>query len=132
MVIINRETDYAIRILRSIKHGQIRNVSSICDEQSIKKPFAYKIIKRLNDNGLIEVERGKMGGISLLCNPDETSLYDIMNALDNTSYVNECFRPGYDCEYACKGQMCKTHSRLANLQENVDKALSEVKLRDLI
>ncbi|MFR6642313.1 MAG: hypothetical protein ACLUQN_02000 [Megasphaera sp.] len=42
-MIITRETDYAIRILRALADWEQKNIREISDEQMIPLQFAYKI-----------------------------------------------------------------------------------------
>ena len=46
-MLITRETDYALRLVRSLADGERRSVSQLSDEEQIPKAFAYKIIKKL-------------------------------------------------------------------------------------
>lgn len=50
-MIITRETDYAIRILRSLADLQLKNIREISDEQLVPRQFAYKISKKLERAG---------------------------------------------------------------------------------
>lgn len=61
-MIITRETDYAIRILRSLADWEQKNIREISDEQLIPRQFAYKISKKLEQAGYIEIIRGAQGG----------------------------------------------------------------------
>ena len=45
-MVITRETDYALRILRSLLDGELHTVGSIAQEELLPQPFAYKIIKK--------------------------------------------------------------------------------------
>ena len=65
-MIITRETDYAIRILRSLADLQLKNIREISDEQMIPRQFAYKISKKLERAGFIEIIRGAQGGYAAL------------------------------------------------------------------
>lgn len=130
MTLINRETDYAIRILRALADEDIRNVNNICSEQDITSHFAYKIIKKLEKAGLVSIERGKQGGVRKAVSFEDVSLYDLMNALGNIHYVNDCFKTGHNCEYS-QNNRCRTHEALASLQQKIDEELKKVRLYDL-
>ena len=41
-VIITRETEYAVRILRSLVNLNIKNIREISDEQAIPRQFALR------------------------------------------------------------------------------------------
>lgn len=131
MALINRETDYAIRILRSVSDGKLRSITDICIEQEFTKPFAYKIVKKLEKAGFVGIVRGKQGGVKLDCDLDKKSLYDIMAAVDNVQYINDCFKPGYKCEFSGNGK-CGVHNNLKNLQDTMDRELKACRMTDLI
>lgn len=131
MSLINRESDYAIRILRVLSKKEICSIPQICEEQVIGKPFAYKISKKLEKAGLIGVKRGINGGLFLACDLSKTSLWDVLNALDNIQYVNDCFENGYKCECS-NGDLCRTHHKLIALQESINTQLKATLLSDIL
>lgn len=80
-MIITRETDYAIRILRSLADLQLKNIREISDEQLVPRQFAYKISKKLERAGFIEIIRGAQGGCRLT-----RDLHDITSWTSLTSW----------------------------------------------
>ena len=46
-MLISRETDYSIRILRSLGSGEKLTADELCQKELLPKQFAYKILKRL-------------------------------------------------------------------------------------
>ena len=62
-MIITRETDYALRILRALLDGQLHTVGQIAQEELLPQSFAYKILRKLDKAGLIQVVRGTAGSI---------------------------------------------------------------------
>ena len=50
-VLITRETDYALRVLRALSEGEQLTAGDISEQQMVPKPFAYKIIKKLSKAG---------------------------------------------------------------------------------
>lgn len=44
-MLISRETDYALRILRALSDGKKRSIEEICSLEATPKQFAYRIIK---------------------------------------------------------------------------------------
>ena len=46
-MLISRETDYALRILRALSDGKKRSIEEICSLEATPKQFAYRIIKKL-------------------------------------------------------------------------------------
>lgn len=131
MSLINRETDYAIRILRALSSGELCTIPRVCEEQFIAKPFAYKISKKLEKAGLIGIKRGSNGGLFLDCDIKKTSLWDVMSAVENVQYINDCFEEGYKCE-CCTHKPCRTHGRLASLQNRIYDEIKNCALADII
>ena len=43
-MIITRETDYALRILRSLLDGELHTVGQIAQDEFLPQSFAYKIL----------------------------------------------------------------------------------------
>ena len=50
-MIMTRETDYAVRILRALSCGERMTVRQVCDLELVPVQFAYKILKKLEKQG---------------------------------------------------------------------------------
>ncbi len=61
-MLITRETDYALRILRALSGGEQMTVAAIAQDQQVPQQFAYKILKKLSKGGLVSIARGAEGG----------------------------------------------------------------------
>lgn len=46
-MLLTRENDYAIRMLRAMKDGEKHTMKDICQEEEIPEAFAYKIVRKL-------------------------------------------------------------------------------------
>ena len=80
-MIITRETDYALRILRALMDGQLHTVGELARGELLPQPFAYKIIKKLCKAGLVQITRGAAGGCRLSADLSQVTLYDLLLAL---------------------------------------------------
>ena len=80
-MVITRETDYALRILRALLDGKLHTAGQIAQDELLPQAFAYKILKKLEKAGLVEVVRGTAGGCRLSADLIGTSLYDLMKAI---------------------------------------------------
>ena len=89
---MTRESDYAVRIMRALSHGSLKTVREICGEEAIPTQFAYKILKKLSNAGLIQIIRGAAGGYKLDKDLHDVSLLDIMHAIGEKGVVNACIR----------------------------------------
>ena len=52
-MLITRETDYALRILRSLAQGSCLTVGELAEKETLPLKFTYKIIKKLEKAGII-------------------------------------------------------------------------------
>lgn len=51
---ITRESDYAMRVVRALMGETRLSVSEICEREAITAPFAYKILKKLQNAGIVK------------------------------------------------------------------------------
>ena len=118
-MIITKETDYALRILRVLLDGEKHSVAEMSETELIPNQFAYQILRKLSAGNLVRVSRGALGGCALSCALDATSLSDLME-------------PGYECRWQDKHGRCAIHCQLAALQQKQDEAFRAVSLRRLL
>ena len=131
-MLLSRETDYALRILQSLLGGERKSVGEISKEELIPQQFAYMIIKKLSNAGLVDITRGVEGGCKLIADLEQVSLYDLMTATDGSCEVNNCMVPGYQCERRNKNGGCATHLKLLAVQRRLDNELRACSLKSLL
>lgn len=120
-MLITRETDYALRILRALSSGKCLTVGELSEQESLPQNFAYKIAKKLEKAGFIKILRGTNGGCHLEADLKNVSLYDLSGAMEENPRLTSCMNPGYQCEWkAAHGGNCTVHIQLAKLQRKVD------------
>lgn len=132
-MLITREADYAIRMLRGLTDGEIHPVKSLCETEEIPWKFAYKILKKLKDAGLVESLSGVHGGCRLKADLNKVTLLDLLNAVEGRQYLNDCLRPGYECSWEQRNsRQCSVCRELAKIQNHLDKELAGYTIRQLI
>jgi len=132
VVLITRETDYALRILQNLLTGEKKPVGDICKEELIPQQFAYKIIKKLSHAGLVEITRGVDGGCRLSSDLEKTSLYDLMVIMDGGYEINACMHSDYACPRREKNGSCLLHMQLAAIQTRLNDELRSNSLMTLL
>lgn len=131
-MLITRECDYAVRVVRALVDGRRMSVGEICEKEFITAPFAYKILKKLQKAGIVKGFRGVHGGYSLNRVAKELTLYDVYTAIDPEFFIIDCLEPGYQC--TCDGsgnQICTVHRELQRVQKELCKMLQEKNLEDI-
>lgn len=101
-MIITKETDYALRILRVLLDGEKHSVAEMSETELIPNQFAYQILRKLSAGNLVRVSRGALGGCALSCDLDATSLYDLMGVVGERGILCACMEPGYECRWQDK------------------------------
>lgn len=131
-MLITRESDYALRIIRSLSGGGNKKAARICAEQKIPQQFAYKIIRKLKSAGIINVARGTDGGCSLAADLEEVSLYDLLMAVDGKTSVNSCMEPNYSCSWKEEHSGCSINCQLSGLQDRFDSELKCISISSMM
>ena len=121
-MLITRETDYALRILRALAPGSCLTVGEIAEKESLPHKFTYKIMKKLEKAGIIRIIRGVNGGCQLDTDLHGVSLYDLVNAVEANARLAACMTADYQCEWRDKnGSPCNVHGQLAKVQLAIDR-----------
>jgi len=95
MLKINRQTDYAVRVVLALaKRGEGARLSSmdIQREMLIPKSFMSRIVAQLSRGGLISTFAGRDGGISLPCDPSQITLKDVVELFEGPVLLSECMQ----------------------------------------
>ena len=131
-MVITRETDYALRILRALLDSELHTIGEIAETELLPQPFAYKIIKKLSGAGMVQVIRGSAGGCRLVGDLSKLSLYDLMLVTGERSDLTACMDSHYACPWRESHGGCTIHCKLAQIQENLDQELKANNLMDLL
>ena len=132
-MLITRECDYAVRVIRALSGEERLSVNDICEREEITAPFAYKILKKLQKAKIVRGYRGVHGGYSLKKSVSEITLLDVYLAIDPGMYIIECMNPKKKC---CRDEKldggCEVHQELLRIQERLQDMLSERSLQEIL
>ena len=97
---INKIADYASVILVNLSHATAvsQSASDISGRTQIAHPTVSKILKLLNDAGLVVSQRGVNGGYLLARDPGAITLAQVMAAVDNSACLTGCSGTTPNCE----------------------------------
>ena len=132
-MLITRETDYALRILRALEDGEKKSIEEICRKEATPKQFMYRIVKKLEKMGWVSIFHGAKGGCCLVVDLETVNLYELMEGMNADKIVSECLIPGYECnrKEICE-DICYIHIGFANIQKRIDEELKSYTIRRLI
>ena len=129
-MLLTKECDYAIRMVRALKDGDKLKAHEICERESIPEAFAYKILKKLEKAGIVKVVRGLRGGCVLLKNPGELYLYDIILAAEPDFAVTRCVYE--ECLRNTPEEPCAVHNEMLRIQKVLEKELKQHTLAEIL
>ncbi len=84
---ISTRVEYGLIALTDIviysENGSSVSAPDISKRQNISHKYLEHILLLLRQAGFISAQKGLKGGYTLACNPDEVSLSEVIDALDN-------------------------------------------------
>mgnify|MGYP003609665776 CR=1 FL=1 len=129
-MLITKRSDYALRICRALKDGRTHNVREICENEGVPKAFAYKIIREMEQNGIVNSERGNKGGYFLKKSLDELTMYDIIKVTEEDIAIVHCMKD--ECERNTNDIPCKMHVEMERIQGVLESQLKDKTISDIL
>jgi Rrf2 family protein len=132
MLKLNRETDYAIRVILALAKyppGSIIPSQSIRDEMNLPEALSIQIISHLAHQNILKTYPGRKGGIQLAISPEKVTLHDIVEIMEGPIILSECLEEDHHCDLS---PSCPVQKRWIKLQFKVVKELREINFQDLI
>ncbi len=132
MLRINRQTDYALRIILYLaKHpeGTRFPSSRIQKEMLIPPALSPRIVAELAHAEYIITYPGRDGGIELAQNPEDVSMWDIVNLFEGPIHLSECLVDGQACPFENE---CPVHKHWNPLYDVIRRELESVTFKDLV
>lgn len=130
-MLITREMDYAVRVVRALKDGTKVSASEVSKKEHLPQAITYKVLNSLLKSKLIGSMRGVNGGYYLKCDLSNTTLYDICVALGEDMSITECVREGYDCINNRCGE-CILNKEFNRIQSSLNRELQMTTLDKLL
>lgn len=129
---ITRAAEYAIRgvlYLCSQPEGSVCLLNEISEKQGIPSSFLSKIFQNLAKGGMVSSFRGTGGGFTLIKDPTEITLLDVVEAVEGEICLNVCLTNGSVCE---NRPTCPVHSVWCDAQEHLVTLLRSRNFADLV
>jgi Rrf2 family protein len=133
MLKINRQTDYAVRVVLSLAiKGQAARISSsvIQREMQIPKAFMARIVAQLAQAGLVLTFPGRDGGLSLPCPPEDINLLQVVEAFEGRLLLSDCLQPNGedDCPFV---ERCPVRSKWGRVQLAMAREMASIQFNEL-
>jgi Rrf2 family iron-sulfur cluster assembly transcriptional regulator len=105
-------------------------LADIATRQEISLSYLEQLFARLRRRGLVQSARGPGGGYRLSRSAADTSIADIVHAVDEPLRATRCAEQGRGC--MLKGERCLTHDLWEHLGDRIEDYLASVSLADVI
>ncbi|MCE5271796.1 Rrf2 family transcriptional regulator [bacterium] len=115
---ISQTGQYALRALSFLgaqDNGRYHLVQEMGRELDIPAQYLSKILHNLVRVGLLESQRGRMGGFRLKLRPEQVTLFDILDALEDLGRFEHCILGTAPCNNRSRcpmdGMWCEVRER---------------------
>ena len=105
-------------------------LAEIATRQEISLSYLEQLFARLRRKGLVQSARGPGGGYRLTRTAAETSIAEIVLAVDEPLRATRCGEQGKGC--MLKGERCLTHDLWDDLGHRIEDYLASVSLADVL
>jgi len=111
------------------KDERLVSVKEISDSMDLSFDFLSKTLQALLRTGIVVSQKGVRGGYKLARKPENISLYDIIDSLEEKKAIVECLEPGGEsCE---KAEVCTIKDPLSVLQTKIDKLFLDTSIAEI-
>ena len=86
-------TDYSLRVLLyvALKGDETATISEIAEAYGVSRNHLVKVVHHLGKLGYLETTRGRTGGIALALDPADINVGEVVEAVEPTMELVECF-----------------------------------------
>ena len=134
MLKINRQTDYAVRVVLALaKRGEDIRLSTaeIQQEMLIPPALMTRIVAQLAREGLVNTYPGRDGGLMLPRPASQITLKDVVEAFEGPILLSECLQAKGedDCPFRTN---CPVRSKWGRVQVAMLREMASITFEDLV
>ena len=129
---LTRGSDYGLRGMVYMARqpvGQVCLVSQVAAAEDLPESYLAKIFQDLARNRLLMSHRGAKGGFSLVNEPEEVNLLEIIEAVEGPIALAPCLDVREGCE---RIEICEIYEALDSAQAQMTLVLKNTTLADLV
>ena len=125
----SQTVEYALRAMVYLAdHDRPRTTTQIAEVTHVPVSYLAKVLQSLSRAGLVRSLRGLHGGFTLARDPDEVTIWDVVESVDPIRRIHFC-PLGLQSH---KNVLCPLHRRLDQALESVEDAFKSCTLADLL
>src|SRR5215475_8566101 len=126
---LSRTAEYALRAIVWLSDHPESSVTgqAIAAATQVPPDYLAKVMQCLVRAGLVEAQRGKKGGFSLMSAPDQITILDVVNAVEPVRRIRSC-----PLGLAGHESLCPLHRSLDDIAGQLERAYGAIRLADLM
>jgi Rrf2 family protein len=128
---LTRAADYAVRVMIHLvgRAGEGRvSLPAVAAATGAPESFLSKVLQALTRAGLLISQRGQTGGFEVSPRGRESSMRDVIEAVDGPIHLNICLTSGTAC---LRQSWCPAHPVWVRAQEAMLGVLEAARIEDL-
>ena len=132
MIKLSKMTDYAVVILAEMAShdSALLSATGLSEKTSLPEPTVSKILKLLTKKEIISSKRGINGGYSLIKEPENINMAEVITALDGPIALTACVEQSDQC---CSHEVnCKIKGQWNPVNVAMQQALEKVTLAQMM
>jgi Rrf2 family transcriptional regulator, nitric oxide-sensitive transcriptional repressor len=127
--LLTQSVEYALRaVVYLAREGEPRTTAQVAEATQVPAAYLSKVLQGLSRAGIVKSQRGIGGGMTLLPQPADLTILDVVNAVDPLQRIETC--PLGLLEHGVK--LCALHRRLDNAMRSVEDAFRKSTLADVL
>jgi len=127
---LSTTAEYALRIMIALTESPEESLTSaqIARATGVPGDYTVKVLQMLARAELLEAQRGRGGGFRLLCEPDRTTLLDVVGAIDPVAPPSKC-PLGLK---AHESRLCPLHQCIEDARVQLENGLRSMTLQKVV
>jgi len=130
MKLLSDASEYALRgvVWLAQREGQTFKLREIAAGTKAAPGYLIKVLQNLSKAGILSAQRGSMGGFSLIREPGDLSVLEIINAVDPIERIRTC-PLGLKSHGTC---LCPMHKQIDDAMATIEATFQGSTVADLI
>jgi Rrf2 family protein len=128
--VISQTVEYSLRAVVALAYrgSEPCTAQQISEQTEVPAPYLAKLMQSLVRSGLVNSRRGLHGGFVLAKNPQEITIWDVVDAIEPFQRIREC--PLRISAHA--GGLCPLHRRLDEAMETAEASFRGTTIAELL
>ena len=126
----SQTVEYALRAVVNLamKAPEPQKTADIAKATQVPPAYLSKVLQGLKEKGIVKLQRGIGGGVSLAHTPDQLTILDIVNAVDPIQRITRC-----TLDLKSHGtKLCALHFRMDQALMSMESAFRATTLAELL